>query len=310
MRLVANKQQGFTLIEVIVALTMFGVIMTAVTFAVSAVLQASQRSQQRLNASTDARGLLSFLGHDLQAAFASTQNPSSVFIGNGGDGANNSIGNMGVLTLATSLHRIDAPELDDTGSSTAQPASPNGQGMSPPQSDVEMIRYDFDPETKVVSRQHSGVPNLKLLAQQTSLPETVIARNVLEFRLRFWDAESRQWRQSWDFQQANQKTEGAGASGQGNGGNNSKSNNSETKGDDMLPSAVEITITIRQSDGSPSTYTTVIPIHATQPLSKPPPPPTQGTYSSDGGNNSPNPNDNNGNSNLGNPNSPVSGTSP
>lgn len=186
MRLVANKQRGFTLIEVIVALTMFGVIMTAVTFAVSAVLQASQRSQQRLNASTDARGLLSFLGHDLQAAFASTQNPSSIFIGNGGDGANSSIGNMGVLTLATSLHRIDAPELDDTGSSTAQPASPNGQGMSPPQSDVEMIRYDFDPETKVVSRQHSGVPNLRLLAQQTSLPETVIARNVLEFRLRFW----------------------------------------------------------------------------------------------------------------------------
>lgn len=66
----------------------------------------------------------------------------------------------------------------------------------------------------------------------------------------------------------------------------------------MLPSAVEITITIRQSDGSPSTYTTVIPIHATQPLSKPPPPPTQGTYSSDGGNNSPTPNDNNGNTNF------------
>ncbi len=304
------KRRGFTLLEVIIALTMFGVIMAAVSFAVSAVLQASQRSQQRLDSSTDARGLLSFISRDIQSTMVSTTDPSSVFIGNGGDGASKSVGNMGALMFSTSLHRIDAPELDSAASeSSPQPASANRQGISSPQSDVEMVRYEFDPETKVVARQHVNVPSLSLLSQQTILPETIIARNVLDFRLRFWDAEKRQWRSSWDFQQTNQKKKRSQGNGQGGSGDPNSSRGTELKGDDMLPSAVEVAITIAQVNAAPATYTTVIPIYMKQPLAAPPLTPAPSPAPSNGGNNNPPPN-NGSNPNGGAPNTPGGGGSP
>ncbi len=299
----ANRK-GFTLLEVIVALTMFGVIMAATTFAVSAVLQASTRSQQRLEASTDVRGVMSFLTHDIQSAFASNSNPASVFIANGGESGGD-LGNMGVLTLSTSLHRIDAPGLGEMGQGNSQPQPSKNQAMTPAQSDVEMVRYDFDPQTKIVARQHINVPNLMLLAQKTTLPETIIARNVLDFRLRFWDANNRTWRPNWDYQQKNQAQDDNSSGQNGQGGQNSPSQNNtsnktDATGDTTLPNAVEVTITIQQADGSPATFTTIVPLYSNQPLTAPTPPKSTGNNGANNGSSSPNGSGNpNGNGNSG-----------
>lgn len=301
MRRADARRRGFTLIEAIIALTMFGVIMAAVSFAVAAVLQASQRSQQRLDVSADARGLLGFLERDIQSAFVSATDESSVFIGNGGDGGSRDAGNMGALTFATSLHKIEAPELSDGDPSQAGAQTKGNGAAAPPQSDVERVRYEFDPETGAVRRQHTSAPSLSLLTQQSPTQETVVAQNVLDFKLRFWDSEKRTWRTSWDFQQTNQKRNKPRASSKGGG-----DEDMSLKGDDLLPSAVEATVVMRKSDGSSAAYTVVIPIHAVQPLAEPPPPPAQGTYNDP--NNSPNTSDgidpNGGNPNGGAPSTP------
>ncbi len=272
-----RSRSAYTLLEVILALTLFGIIMSAMALAVSAGLRAFTISSVRQQETMDIRGVFHFLNQDLQATFASGGNPASLFVGNGGLSGGTS-GTSGILTFTTLSHRITGLGLSDASASTML-ASASGSGAqansSLPQSDVELVRYEFDAVKGTLSRITVAVPNISLVGKSQATPETQIAQHVESINLRFWDNVNRNWRSNWDYQQRNrpqpsqdqQGPQGGGANGEqgGNQGGNSGSSNQAT-GDRSPPSAVEVTVTMRRGDGSLSNLVTTIPILAPKPV--------------------------------------------
>jgi prepilin-type N-terminal cleavage/methylation domain-containing protein len=279
---VAKRRQnrGYTLIEVIIAITLFAIIMMAVSLSVNAAFSASKASQERQQEANDARGVFHFLLQDLEAAFISSVNPASVFIGSGGS-TSGLTGNSGVLTLSTKVHLLPSAGLMTEGSTQSAPAPPQaGAGM--PQSEVELVRYEFNRSEGTLSRITLPVPNVGSVTQMPAQPETLIARNVQEINLRFWDKENRVWRPNWDYQQRNQAQSNDQQSGQQN----------TATGDSTLPSAVEITVLIRRESGEITPFVTTVPIISPEPIQQTPPPNSGGNQNQ---NQNQNPSGNSGN---------------
>jgi hypothetical protein len=139
-----------------------------------------------------------------------------------------------------------------------------------------MVRYDFDPQAKTLARTVVGVPSLDALQQAATDPDTVIATHIDDISLRFWDATQQTWRTDWDYEQQNQQQAAAGATGATGaaaGGTAAAPATSTATGDTMLPSQVEVTVTIRHQDNTTATYTSTIQI-VTYPVSDGMAPPT------------------------------------
>ena len=295
------SRKGFTLLEALVAMVMLTVIMYAVTMALSVSLRAQTTSSQRQEESGTVRAIFGILGRDLQAACGSLNSPASVFMagGSGGKSATESL-----LTFTSLSGRIQAEGLDQPDAKSSDPSQP-----SAPQSDMALIHYEFDSLTGTLRRTVSQVPNLQAMMQPTTTEsEGVLAREVQSIRLRFWDAENKNWREDWDFVQqkqaqsqntSNGQSSQNGQNGQGNQSGQNGQNNGGSSGDDSsngngadgdkkLPGAVEITLTLKKKTGASITYTTMLPIVAPELQKKIDTPSSQSNTNQNGNSNQPN----------------------
>ncbi|HZO87603.1 MAG TPA: prepilin-type N-terminal cleavage/methylation domain-containing protein [Chthonomonadaceae bacterium] len=260
-----KERPGFTLLEVIVALVIFGVISFATGLALSVALRAHTASTQRQEDQEEASALFATLSRDLTAAYGSLNDPDSVFIAGGGQGPRAAGGSL--LLLTTLSHRIEA-EANPAGGAQDESAAL-------PQSDCALVRYDLDANTGTLLRVENAVPNPQVVMQATPSPTNILSRRVLALNLRFWDANARAWRSDWDFEQPNQAagqptTQGSAPSGQEDANGTAPSGGTgqadSGTGDSALPGAVEVSLALRRTDGTPATYTTLIPIAAPQPM--------------------------------------------
>src|SRR3954470_2922411 len=109
---------GYTLIEMLVAIVIFALISSAVSFAMYAGIKGREAIRSKAQESIEIRSLLGMLTRDVRSAFAATGNPNSLFMG--------SLGSQPLLALTTMAHRLHPP----TGDTNALPDS-----------DVTLVRY-------------------------------------------------------------------------------------------------------------------------------------------------------------------------
>jgi prepilin-type N-terminal cleavage/methylation domain-containing protein len=317
----AGKQPaGFTLLEALVSMVIFGIITLSLSLAFSTAIRSQQANTQRFMETGTVRVVLNTLSRDIQSAYASALNPASVFIANGGQSSSAS-GSTGLLTLMTRSYRIQAAYVTDPNDPNSQsPASLGSTNQNndttPPQSDIVLVQYDLDTQSGTLHRTMTNVPNQQSLSQNSSGGiETVVSTNIVSLTLRFWDSTQQNWRTDWDYQQQNQPappsatagtTGQTGASGQSGGatggttaGQTSGASTASSQttsasggtvsGDPALPSQVEITIVVKRQDGTTATYQSIVPILANlaqdgvAPLTNPPTSTTGSTQTKPGG---------------------------
>ncbi len=294
-----RARRAFTLIEALIALIMFGIIMSALSFAFNTVSKAQTGSEAHQADNGSVRVIFDNLRRDIQAGYASTTDPSSVFIGGGtassgggttSSGAQYTVGSPGLLTLSTSSYRIQADELTTTDSSgTGQNASsvsgslPGQQGSSIPQSGVQLVRYDFDTTTHQFSRSVVTVPNPQLLSPTNpGDPSTTLGTDIVSVTFQFWDPTQNTWRDTWDYEQtvnaqaaasaASASAGSGGAAGSTSGGtanSTAAASTSTSSGDTSFPSAVQVTIVRQSNGGAQKSYMATFPVVAGTPFTDP-----------------------------------------
>lgn len=255
-RAATQQRPGFTLLEAMVALVIFGVITTAIAFAMSAALEAQQATQSRQDDAGEVRAAFDALRQDIQGAYASANDSSAIFATGSDYGASNDL-----LTLSTLIPRLQSYDLglSSAGNANAMGSTPIGSQQNvPPQTAYALVRYVYDPQAQTLSRLVLTAPNQTVILQQQPGPDDIIARHVTNVQLSFWDATQSQTRSDWDY--AHPSSSQASAS---------TSQSLTTGSDTYLPSAVDITITTVRSDGSQSSHETMIPIVAPQPQKTP-----------------------------------------
>ena len=287
------SKRGFSLLEVLVALVIFGIITLALSGAMTAGLRGRVLAEQRQEDSESTRGVFSILGRDLQSAYGSMYDPNSLFMTGGSGGSSGQSSSSGaLLTLSTQSHRITTTDSGvdptvDTGQAGSSPfSSAQSGGNDPPQQSVALVRYDLNPQAGTLSRHEQLVPNAQTIQQATPDPQEIIANNIVSLKIQLWDPNTQSWRDSWDFEQPNlpapdtaastmgfpapaassntasatSGTSGTSATSATPANPNLPSASSTGTGDVGLPSAVQIMLTIRKANGTPGTYTTILPI--------------------------------------------------
>ena len=152
-----------------------------------------------------------------------------------------------------------------------------------PQSDLAMVRYEFDPQAHTLKRTTSAVPSVQSLQSDSS--SGVIGTEIVSISLRFWDTENSSYRTDWDYEQKNQATASASSSsssaggtsggktiGLGEGGAGSGDPGASGSGDAALPGSVEVQLELKLKDGSSASYTTNVTVLAVSPQSNDAPP--------------------------------------
>lgn len=279
-----KPRRGFTLLETLVALTIFGVIMFALTLSLNTAMLSHRSAQERAEQAAVVRAVFGAMTRDLQAALASRGNPASVFVAQSGIGqAGPGGGNL--LTFTTRTHRL--PEESLSATNAASSGSRRGPDVSAgflPQSDVELVRYDLNPAGGVFTRTAAAVPNPQAVADPTFGPETILATRIAEIQLQFWDADQQTWRTDWNFQQQNQEQQdpaASGTEGTAAGGESPTSPGlsarSTATGDTYLPGAVRITVVATDKNGRRHSHTTMMPVIAPRLPALPTAPAASGT---------------------------------
>lgn len=271
-----SRPSGFTLLETLVALVIFGIITVALSLSFNTALRSQEINNQRQEEIGEARLLFDALTRDIQNAYVSTHYTSGVFMAGASSGGSGSTSSS-LLTLMTRSHRIEDANSLAQSPNTSTFGIQQQQTNVPPQADVQLVRYDLDRQTGTLIRSISRVPNLTTLDQSAQDPDGAIAHHIGSLTLRFWDADKQNWRNDWDFEQANlqQSQSGGGAAGAGGSagasgatggasGSASSQNSSTNTGDTALPSAVEVNVQILRRDGQTVSYSTTIPIAANQ----------------------------------------------
>ena len=217
------------------------------------------------------RSVFEYMTRDIQQAYASSNNPAAVFIASSGQSGGQSTSG-GLLTLMTRGNRLVSNSsaggpIPSQGSAAPSQRAPAG---ALPQSETSMVRYDFDPQVRTLSRTVVGVPSLQALQQTPAGPDKVITSLVQDISLRFWDPTALSWRNDWDYEQQNQQS-ASGASGATTGTASDPASAapatgsaSSGSGDTTLPGSVEVTVTIRHADSTTATYIATIPVVTSQ----------------------------------------------
>ena len=224
-----RSRRGFTLIEALVALLMFTVIMASLSLAFSTLTKTHNRSTARQDDNASVRVIFDALRRDIQAAYASTYDPMSVFIGNsagsGGGSSQSStgsstttVGSPGLLTFTTNSYRIQADELNQGGGAQGTSAIGGNAGATDssnvtPQAGFQIVRYDLESASGNLLRSVFTAPNLTLVqAPSPGDPGSVLASGITNIQFQFWDPNQNTWRDSWDYEQSNLTTSQANSS--------------------------------------------------------------------------------------------------
>ncbi len=281
----AKSQSGFTLIETLVALIIFGIISVAISFSLSTALKTQEVNNRRQEELGTVRSIFASLTRDIQAASVSANNLSGIFMSSSAGGSAGKNDPRALLTLSTRSQVLqDSSDASGSSSSGGSFGVQSSQGASvSPQSDLAMVRYEFDPQAHTLKRTTSAVPNVQSLQSDSS--SGVIGTGIVSISLRFWDAENSSYRSDWDYEQKNQATPSASSSssssggasggktiGLGEGGASSGDPGTSGSGDATLPGSVEVQLELKLKDGSAASYTTNVVILAVSPQSNDAPP--------------------------------------
>ena len=267
----ASLSHAFTLIETLVALIIFGIITVAISLAFNTALQTQRFNNRRQAELGVVRSIFDTLTKDLQCASVSENNQSGVFMSGSAD--------RGLLTLTTRSQILQSDSESDSrssGSIAILGSSSQKGDASAPQSDLGVVRYDFDAQAGTLIRTSSPTPNLKNLQSESATTGT-LAKGIVSFDLQYWDVKNSNYKSDWDYEQTNQKSDDSSTSGtsgktRGLGEGGASSLGQSNSGDSALPGIVKVTLTIRLQDGGTSDYSTAIPIIASQPQSVKAPP--------------------------------------
>ena len=275
----SQLKSGFTLIEVMISLVIFAIIMAAIAMCVQAAFRSQRIIEQRQEENAVVRAVLGIMTRDLQSAIGVPTNPSALFQA----GSNGTL-----IAFTTRTNGIIAPGLDPAsqsqsgggglfGQNSGTNSAPSGGGTTAPQSDVSLVRYDYDPNSGQLIRTVSPVPNAQQFLGNTpsfsgSDPKATIGTSIVSITLRFWDASSGGWRNTWNFTGQAPPDPAQSGTETGTDPNSAASASSPTAqtsngGDTALPTAVQIECVINAGDNRTATFTTSIPITASQPLS-------------------------------------------
>src|SRR5579862_1000702 len=218
-----NRRAGFTLIEALLALIIFGTIMGAISLSLSTGLRAHAQAQGYRRSSASIREVLDQLTVDIQAAYGSRYNPASLFVAGQtptGTTAQSYVPPNSLITLTTLTQRVQGSGLpgDPAGangspshSASANSSTANDSGI--PQWDCNLVTYSFDPSSGTLSRSTTPVPALQDITPPSTTDITgVLSHDVISLTLQFWDPQQQQWRPAWDYEQANQVAMTDGAS--------------------------------------------------------------------------------------------------
>lgn len=289
-----RARSGFTLIEALVSLIMFAFIMGALSLAFNTVTRAQDSSEVRQNDNGNVRVILDNLKRDIQGAYASANDPQSIFIGGGtatGSGQNE-VASPGLLCFSTTNYVIQAAELSDPNNTTS---AQSGALATDPQSGVQIVRYDLDTGANSLVRSVTTVPNLNLVTEpQPGDPTTIIGKGVVSLTLQYWDPIQNTWRSTWDYEQSNLSSASGGTGTTGATGTTQAAGSTTTTQpgglsstplslqnsglstvtpdnsvDTYFPYAVKVTLVVRNSAGKEGTYEDTFVVVAGQPFTDP-----------------------------------------
>lgn len=191
------RAAGYTLIEMLVALIMFALISLATGFLLTSALRGQANMRRQAADAQEARALMELITRDVRSAFAVTGSPSTYFVATGADSGP-------ILQITTLASRL-RPELTMTGvyDPTAE--------TSAPQSGIVQVTYDYDPDTRVLSRLATTLPGSESYPE-AGQPDWIISRRVQSIVFSFVDADGNV-RNEWNYQTPAQGTEGTDVSG-------------------------------------------------------------------------------------------------
>lgn len=189
-----RRAGAYTLIEMLVALIMFALISVATSFLLTGALRGQSDMRRQARDAQEARALLDLITRDLRSAFVVTGSPSTYFVASGAD--------FGPIlqftTLASRLRR--EPVTSD----------PN-EDQTIPQSGIVQVTYDFDPDTRVLSRLATTLPGSESYPV-AGLPDWILSRRVQSLVFTFVDADGNV-RNEWNFQKPTDESGGADLAG-------------------------------------------------------------------------------------------------
>lgn len=240
--------RGYTLIEMLVAMTMFALVTVATSYALTAGIRAHQNSQRKARELEERAAISRVLTRDLIEATATTGNQYSQFLATGSQ-------NGTLLTLTTLAHRMQLP--DETSMDTGTD-DPNLSNMKP-QSDVVAVTYMYDSTTHTLSRIEMIPYSLDDPSQQDQ-SQNILSRHVASISFQFLDSSGQQ-RTDWYYTNQSSSTSSSTSSS-----SSSNSSSSSQDGDTELPTAVQITIEMDTEEGAPLRFTNTVALATPQPL--------------------------------------------
>lgn len=269
-------RRAYTLIEMLIALIMFGFITTATAFALTTALRGQHAAQQKADEAQDVRAVLNIISRDLRAAYASAGNPNTFFLGMS-DGSNTTS-----LSFTSLVHRLILSQPIGSGSTN--------DANTMPQSDVSIITYTFNPEIGALNRTENAIPSPDAQPQSDS-PNTALSTKVRTIQFLFLDPSSADpssgLRDSWSFMTDTTAT--------GTGGSTQTATQDSSSGqqDTTLPRVVQINLVMDAGNGITRNYSTSVSIPSPipqpkgqtpdPPLTVTPAPPASGTGGSGSG---------------------------
>jgi prepilin-type N-terminal cleavage/methylation domain-containing protein len=253
----AKEEEGFTLIEFLVAMVMLAIIMPALTLSFGSAMKASERIDQRSANSSEARAVLSVITKDLENAYLPiTQQTATQSLTGDSDTAaqTGTTPAIGWFTGADSASgSAPADSLSFTTLSGRADLSTLSQDLTPadtdqPMSAFQQVTYSLQPgidgSSGVLVRSWASPPGQDSTAttNDDQLSDRVIALNFEYF-------DGTEWSDSWDTTQADPTAdESTDATLDGT---------EPVTTESLLPIAVRVTLGILGDDG-PHTYTTTV----------------------------------------------------
>ncbi|UCD84274.1 MAG: prepilin-type N-terminal cleavage/methylation domain-containing protein [Deltaproteobacteria bacterium] len=235
--MVNGKQQclgGFTLIEIMVAITILAIIMSFIYTTFTATLEAKRYAEDRGELYQTGWQVLNRITRELEGAYLVKieepegdvfWEPPADFIGKDDWHEGN---RMDTITFTTMAHRDLSPLWRSFAATQEEEPDSN-------ESEHAIISYfcrvgDYDDGNVILYHQENAAMLNDPLTEGGGVFE--MAERVQEFRLRYYDEEDKEWKDRWDWE----------------------------VGDLTLPLVVEVTLTLQDKSGHEGTFSTLVDI--------------------------------------------------